>query len=219
MKESASPPRAVKVTARAMAVTGAALVLLGLAMPAIAMEYIHDPTARAQQEVDRAELNLFIATINLGTKVSVYGTVQNVTNVTDLDFIPDNFPIKLAVLRLGGFDGLVIFENKIGFRNGEVAVVEGYYYAVAHNNTTYSVVTGSSLPDIAIAVATGLESGALKPAHVFRPWWDGAALTLGVTGAIVGAAGVSTEVYARRFRSANAEPPPAKAPFELPPPP
>ncbi len=205
------PPRAIRIIGRFLMVVGGVLLLVGAAMPAIATTYIHDPTSRAQDEVDRARLNLIIVSINLGTKVSVYGTVENLMNITDLDFIPDSFPIQLAAMRLQGFDAWIIFENKARFANGEVAVVEGYYVGISYNDTTYSVVTGSSLPSIGLALATVLASGTVAPAKAFRPWWDGTSLAFEVLGLAIGAGGAAAEFWARRASAGSAAPQPGAA--------
>lgn len=211
--------RVMRPAGRSVIALGALLVVLGLAMPTIATEFIHDPAPRAQEEVDRAKLNLFFVTINLGTKVSVFGAVENLSDIVDLDFIPDNFPLPYTVMRLKDFDGLIIFRNSLGFVVGDIAVAEGYYYSLSFNNTTYSIVTLNALPSLAFAFVPGLQSEAVSPTKVFRPWWGSTGLMLTVLGAVGVASGAAVEGLVRRAAPKAQALPPAPPPAPPPTPP
>jgi hypothetical protein len=169
--------------------TAAVIVATGAILPTFCTEYLYDRPTEAQQHVDNERIGIASIGFNLGTKVSVFGAVENISNLSDvLTFIPEGSPADISALNIPGFNGTILFVNKIDLREGEVAVVEGHYYRFDYDNTTYALILGSSIWDTGLAIATGLESGAIKPAKVFRPWWDQVALILMVGGGILMAA-------------------------------
>lgn len=188
-----------------LASLGSVLLIVGAAMPTIAMEWMYDRPAEAQSKVDGAQLGLIVIALHLGTEVHVFGTVRNVSNISDFDFIPDGFPIDFAILEVEGFSGLIVFINSIGLRSGETAVAEGFYYGFTYENVSYALVLGSSLWAVSLAAATGLASGLLQPAKVFRPWWDQTAFAMVSTGATLSVAAA----YAFSRRDSAPDPPAA----------